>query len=130
MNRYSYLPGALLVLLFVFCPCAEAQRSLTDGIKGLAGDISASAAKANITSIAVVPLRELAGGPTVLGTYVAEALSTHFVNAGLSIIERNMLDKLLKEQSFQETGAVNPETAKRVGQLIGAQAIVTGSITN
>jgi len=130
MNRQSYLLTVSFVLLFAFCPWAQAQRSLSDGIKGLATEISASAVKASVTSIAVVPLRELAGGPTVLGTYVAEALSTYFVNAGLSIVERNMLDKLLKEQSFQETGAVNPETAKRVGKLIGAEAIVTGSITN
>jgi curli biogenesis system outer membrane secretion channel CsgG len=132
MNRICCRLRVMILVTAVVWPTSIllAQRSLSDGVKDLASQIATSAEKAKAATIAVVPLRELAGGQTVLGTYIAESLSTHLVRANLGIVERNLLEKVLKEQAFQETGAVNRETAKRIGQLIGADAIVTGSVTN
>lgn len=50
-------------------------------------------------------------------------------NKGLKIVERTKLDKALKELKFSQTGLVNPETAKKLGKLIGADYALFGSIT-
>lgn len=124
-----YLKLAFVLLLFTAIPLS-AQKTLTDGIKDLATQISASATKEQKKRIAVLPFQELDGQSTVLGTYLAEELLSHLVNSGLKIVERGLLDKLLAEQKLQNTGAIDPATAKKVGQVAGVDAIVTGSVTD
>ena len=46
------------------------------------------------------------------------------------VIEREQINKVMAEQSFGLSGAVNPDTAAKVGKLIGVGMIVTGSITD
>lgn len=100
------------------------------GIKELASQISTSAAKQEKKRIAVLPFRELDGQPTVLGTYLAEALVTNLFQLGnFKIVERQMLDKVLGELKIQQTGAIDPSTAKEIGRITAVDAIVTGSIT-
>ena len=45
-----------------------------------------------------------------------------------NLISRNHLDKVLKEQALHMTGAINPKTASKVGRILGAEAIITGSV--
>src|SRR5213593_1517496 len=94
----------------------QAQRVLADGVRELAGDIAASASKSEKHRIAVVPFQELDGRKTVLGTFLAEELITNlFKVGGLEIVERSMLDKIFAELKLSETGALDVETAKKVG---------------
>jgi TolB-like protein len=120
----------LLLLVFLATPVA-AHQALTDGVRDLAKQISTAATKQSKQKIAVLPMRELDGQPTILGTYVAEELITHLVQLGsFNVVERQLLDKLLGEQKIEQTGAIDPATAKRVGRILGVDAIVTGSITD
>jgi curli biogenesis system outer membrane secretion channel CsgG len=48
--------------------------------------------------------------------------------AKFSIIERDKLDLVLKEQGLAQTGAVDAKTAAKVGQLLGVKYIVTGGV--
>ncbi|HUP59941.1 MAG TPA: FlgO family outer membrane protein [Thermoanaerobaculia bacterium] len=118
------------IIILLLSASASAQKSLSDGIKDLAGQIAASATKAQKQKIAALPFRDLDGSATVLGTYLAEALSTHLVNSGLEVVERSMLDKVLAELKLQQTGAIDPASAKKVGSIAGVDAIITGSIAN
>ena len=43
-----------------------------------------------------------------------------------TIVSRQDLDKVLKEQKIQNSGLIDPTTATEVGKLIGAQAIISG----
>ncbi len=45
-----------------------------------------------------------------------------------TIVSRNDFDKLLKEQHVQNSGLVDPKTVVEVGQLIGAEAIISGNV--
>ena len=45
------------------------------------------------------------------------------------IVERSALDEVLAEQDLAAGGRVRQETAARVGELLGAQVLVKGSIT-
>lgn len=120
-----------LVLAILASFSAAAQRTLGDGIKDLATQISTSAAKEQKQKIAVVSLRELDGEATVLGTYLAEELVTHLFQIGnFEIVERQMLDKVLAELKIQQSGGIDPSSAKQIGRITGVDAIVTGTITD
>jgi TolB-like protein len=121
---------AALAMLLALAPQAAAQKVLADGVRDLATQIAAKVTKEQKHKIAVLPFKELEGQPTILGTYLAEELVTDlFENPGLSIVERTMLDKVVGELKLDQSGLVDPETAKRVGKIAGVDAIVTGTIT-
>ncbi|MFZ9954853.1 MAG: CsgG/HfaB family protein [Flavobacteriales bacterium] len=65
----------------------------------------------------------------------AEQLSSRIINTVignkgpfLKVIDRQHLDLLLKEQKLSMTGAVDATTAVNAGNLIGAKAVVMGSV--
>lgn len=116
--------------LFLAVP-AFPHQTLVDGVRDLATQISATAAKQSKQKIAVLPFHELDGQSTVLGTYVAEDLVTNLVQLGnFSVVERQLLHKVLGELKIEQTGAIDPATAKQVGKLAGVDSIITGSITD
>ena len=120
-----------IALVILAAEAAYAQKVIGDAAKELANQISAAAAKQGKHKIAVIPFRELDGRTTVLGTYLAEELVTDlFSTGGLDIVERSMLDKVMSELKFSQSGAIDPESAQHVGKIVGVEAIVTGSITD
>ena len=130
MDRIACRAVAVIVLLFV-TEAASAQKVIGDAAKELADQIATSATKQGKHKIAVIPFRELDGRSTVLGTYLAEELVTDLFAAGtLDIVERSMLDKVMSELRFSQSGAIDPESAQHVGRIVGVEAIVTGSITD
>ncbi|GHU48891.1 hypothetical protein FACS1894200_06750 [Spirochaetia bacterium] len=63
--------------------------------------------------------------------YVLDRLEAALVGSGkLVVVDRTNLDKVREEQGFQLTGEVSDATAKSIGKMVGAGAIVTGSLTN
>lgn len=66
------------------------------------------------------------------GTVVAvrEMISSAFVNVGkYSIVERSLLEKVMEEQSFSNSGAVDENQATEIGKLAGANKIVLSVVT-
>lgn len=58
-----------------------------------------------------------------------ESLSEHLVNSGsFDVYERDKLEMLMEEQSFQTSGFVDPQSAAALGELIGVEYILTGNI--
>jgi curli biogenesis system outer membrane secretion channel CsgG len=51
------------------------------------------------------------------------------IKNGFIIIDRIQLDKIRLEQNFQLSREVEDETAVSIGKLVGADIIITGSIT-
>ncbi|MCS7311336.1 MAG: hypothetical protein NZ742_00235 [Acidobacteria bacterium] len=65
-----------------------------------------------------------------LGRAAADEIVTQLVRSGkFSVIERDKLELVLKEQALSASGAIDPRTAVRLGKLLGVQLILTGSIT-
>lgn len=46
-----------------------------------------------------------------------------------NVVERDMLMSMMQEYNFNMSGMVNPATAPQIGQLLGAQFFVAGSVT-
>ncbi len=65
-----------------------------------------------------------------IGTSASDKLATHLVKSkAFIVIEREQLGKVMNEQALGQSGAVNPQTAAKAGQLLGANALIVGSIT-
>jgi curli biogenesis system outer membrane secretion channel CsgG len=65
-----------------------------------------------------------------IGKGITDMLVTYLVKDGTySLIERKALDKILAEQNFSNSERANPNSAAKLGKLLGVDAIVVGSIT-
>jgi curli biogenesis system outer membrane secretion channel CsgG len=65
-----------------------------------------------------------------LGQGCSDMLATSLVETGkFRVFERDKLDAILKEQDLGTAGRVTPQSAAKVGKMLGLQAIVTGAVT-
>lgn len=65
-----------------------------------------------------------------LGSAATDVLLTELAKTGKFIlVEREKLQKVMEEQQLQQSGAIDPNTAVKVGRLLGLNAIITGSVT-
>lgn len=61
---------------------------------------------------------------------VQELISSTFVNTGrYIIIERSMIDKIIKEQSFQNSDIADNSQATEIGKLAGANKVVLSAVS-
>jgi len=65
-----------------------------------------------------------------LGAAAADRFVTELVQTGkFSVIEREKLQAVLDEQALGASGAVTPQTAAKLGQLLGVHVLLTGAVT-
>ncbi len=65
-----------------------------------------------------------------IGKGISDMLVTELVNDGTyRVVERKALDKILAEQDFSTSDRANPETAAKIGKILGVKYIIIGSIT-
>jgi hypothetical protein len=78
-----------------------------------------------------IALISVSSPSTQFSEYVLTYLESILVNNGkLTIVDRANLDKVRAEQGFQLSGEVSDESAKEIGKMLGAGAIVTGTLVN
>jgi len=67
--------------------------------------------------------------PTEAAFYLNE-LTLQFVNSkNYTVVDRSNIDAVLKEQNFQLSGYVDDDAIVSIGKFIGAQVVITGSIS-
>ena len=60
---------------------------------------------------------------------LTDRLITKLISIGkYQVVERNNMDKILKEQKFQNSGCTDSECAVEIGQLLNTDFIVIGSV--
>lgn len=65
-----------------------------------------------------------------LGAAAADRFVTELVKSGkFSVIEREKIQAVLDEQALGASGAVTPQTAAKLGSLLGVHLILTGAVT-
>ncbi len=65
-----------------------------------------------------------------IGKGIADLLVDKLVGNGTySVIERKMLDKIIAEQNMSNSDRFDPNSAAKIGKLLGVDAIIVGSIT-
>lgn len=82
-------------------------------------------------TVVVGEFLNLDGSVMMFGRFISEKLiSKLFETKRFRVIERSRLDQVLNEIQLSQLGVIQPELAKRLGQLLGADAIVTGTLTD
>ena len=65
-----------------------------------------------------------------IGKGIADLLVTDLVKDGsYTLIERKAIEKVLAEQNFSNSDRADPNSAAKIGKLLGVDAILVGSIT-
>jgi TolB-like protein len=125
--KSSTLTIAVLSTL-LFLPITRAQ-TIDQGIASLAGKLSSTLIAKGKKKVVVSDFSDLEGRPTELGRFLSEQLSVELVNApGLSVMDRANLKNILAEHKLNESGLVNPESAKKLGQFLGVDVILVGTV--
>jgi hypothetical protein len=126
----------IIPLIMILMGCSGTPAKATDG--GSSGmDLDAAIREAavqmetKIPSKTMVALVSVASPSTAFSTQVLTRLESAIVSSGkLVVVDRANLDKVREEQGFQLSGEVDDESAKSIGKLLGAGAIVTGSLAD
>ena len=78
---------------------------------------------------AILPFHERGEGVRGYGSTASDILFAALVaNPDLLLVDRAEIDKTLAEQELNLSGMVSPGDAVKVGNLIGAKVLVTGSV--
>jgi len=81
-----------------------------------------------LPTIAVVDF-ESGGSSSGLGRQLAEYVIDGVVGTGLfAVVERSKMDTVFEEVGFSGSGAVSPQSAVNLGEMLGAQYLLTGQI--
>jgi len=65
-----------------------------------------------------------------VGKGISLLLEQKLVNDGkYRVIDRNSLEKILKEQNFSNSDRADPTSAAKIGRILGVSALIVGSIT-
>ena len=114
-----------VLALILFCSLSHAEdmkplaKKLLDGIKE----------KQKVTC-AVLNFPYTQNRSSTGSHLVSERLVTYMVQEGGTVVERRLLGKILEERKLWETGLMGNDINKQVGRLVGADAVVTGILTD
>ena len=82
-------------------------------------------------TIVVLPFPYADGVPSVEGTLFSDRVETALAECGrVRIVDRSLLESVMKEQRLSASGLVDPNTQVRVGHLLAAKGLLSGSITD
>lgn len=116
------LLGALALLLTPVLPAAAFE--LKDLLKPLAGpkiEIPIEHPPEIALKVDTVAIAQPEGQ---CSQPLATRIEQDFVQSGVTVIDRRRLKEVLTEHKLQVSGAIDEKTAARVGQLLGAQALL------
>jgi TolB-like protein len=121
-------------VFIIICSSTTSAMNLEEGIKDLADQIASkiqkdAIPKGNKLKIAVMELSDINGNVNNAGKFLAEELIMPlFLTKKFIVIERNLLNKILKEHSLQLTGLIDATTVKKLGMVLGVDAICSGTM--
>lgn len=79
--------------------------------------------------IAIKDFEVIMGRNKEVGKYVQEDITTALVNSGqFNVVERLKLQSVLDELKLSQLGLTDPQGAKQIGKLLGADVILTGTL--
>lgn len=127
MIRIVFLLGAFITPLLI----PQIGMAYEQEIQRLSSSMAEKISKAGKKTVAVVDFTNLQGQVTELGRFLAEEFSVAIAGAekGFEVVDRTHLKTLLKEHKLSTSDVMDPSTAKKLGQIAGVDALITGTIT-
>jgi len=124
MKRILVVLSLVAVLLFLVAAEAQTAPSPTAPRKKRVAVFDFDYATVQTYSAAAF------GSNVDVGRGIADLTVKYLVQDGTySVIERKAMDKILTEQNFSNSDRANPNSAAKLGKLLGVDAIIVGSVT-
>ena len=128
--------GLITLLAWALCSCLSTTPTakVTSGTEGPSiAEAQQEAYDGPKARIAVSQFKDKTGKgwwTGQLGDGMADMLATALFNTNRYIVlERQIINEVLEEQDFGASGRVRQETAAPIGQIEGAELLVTGAVT-
>jgi curli biogenesis system outer membrane secretion channel CsgG len=135
----KYFLAAFVVTCAFLSVRADAQNLAASSASGTSAGAGAQAPAGRRKRVAVLDFdyatvqsssAAIFGSNVDIGKGVTDLLVTYLVKDGTyAVLERKAMEKILTEQNFSNSDRANPATAAKIGRLLGADAIIVGSIT-
>lgn len=138
--RFEYTRSALTVKVPLVRVCQALAAFLIVSVSGspawaddyerMAAPFAKAAAKRGLKRVAVIPFQNLSSrDSSPSGRIVSERLVGPLIAVGdLEVVERVLLDSILKEQKLQNSGVVDPRSASEIGRILEVDAVLTGTV--
>src|SRR5687768_8548459 len=116
--------AAIAAIMVSSQPAVGYQQQIDAGARRIAEAMERASRK----TVAVVDFTDLQANVTELGRFLAEQLSNALGSGGgtFDTIDRTQLRALLQEHKLSTTGLIDAQTARKLGQIAGAECLVTG----
>jgi hypothetical protein len=125
-----------IVLALFFTACATAKPGAAAAQVSGQDDLDMAIRKAsdyineNVPGGIKLVILNIKSNYPPLSEYIIDVLTGNVVNDRVfTVVDRVNLEQIQQEMEFQLSGEVSDESAQSIGQKLGAQSIVTGSIT-
>ena len=106
-----------------------AMSGWRSAIDELATQLSNNLKATEVIKVAILDFTTVQGDECDLGGVIAEELTTRlFASERFEIIERRQLAQVLSEQKMSASDLLDPNSVARIGRLMGATAVATGTV--
>jgi len=123
MQKYTLFP----LMFFLACTGIFAQNVNLDQ----AVQISAQAVETRLPKGAKAAVLTFTSASQAFSNYIIDEIATALsASRNIQVIDRQHTDAIRKEFNIQFSGDVSDAEVKRVGQQLGAQFVVTGSLVD
>jgi hypothetical protein len=127
-----------VALIMIIMSCASGRTAVVEANSNSPGiDLDAAIREAaaqmgeHLPEGTKIALVSMASYSEQLSEYIISRLEAALVSSRkLVVVDRANLDKVREEQGFQLSGEVDDDSAKSIGKLLGAGAIVTGGFAD
>lgn len=117
----GFLGAALVIVGF--------REGYAGDFEVIVGAFSEAAEQHDKKRVAVMPFHGPGGRGSISGVIISERLMTDFVASGkLQVVERSLLQTVMREQRLETQGIVDPRLAVELGRILGVDAIITGTV--
>ncbi|MFI5363431.1 MAG: FlgO family outer membrane protein [Elusimicrobiota bacterium] len=95
----------------------------------LASQLAAGAKAHGRSRIAILPFQVIGGKGSTSGRIVSERLLSPLMAGGVvEVVERSMLESVMREQQLQFSGVVDAKSVKEIGKILNVDAVITGTV--
>lgn len=121
--KFNY--NCVLMILLQLATSAFAGSEYKDVVTDMLRDNSLTG-----SSIAVLDFSYSDGRDSRDGVVVSERVIMELVKSKkVTVVERRELEKVLKELKLGQTGLIDVNSTKDIGRMVGAEAVILGSLT-
>ena len=120
------------VLLVAACnPCFAVGQSFNQGLDDLTQTIIGGTGQQGVHYFAVADFTDLDGTISELGIFISEELLTRLHDSQrVKVVERRLLGQVMAEHELGMTDLMDENSVKKLGRILGVDALCTGTIAD